>query len=100
MLKGVMRSVLLLTTVAGGITAILGGVALIARFAVPRGWPADVAREYLTGHLQFDVGADHLNAIRLFHDLAFRYGLIPHEPWELEVVEHSSSAPNLTPGKK
>jgi chorismate dehydratase len=60
---------------------------LIARFAVPRGWPPDIARQYLTERLQFDVGPEHLKAIRLFHELAFLYGLIPHEPWELNVVE-------------
>jgi len=60
---------------------------LIARFAVPRGWPPQVAREYLTERLQFDIGPAHLKAIRRFHQLAFRHGLISHEPWELDVVD-------------
>jgi chorismate dehydratase len=58
---------------------------LIARFALPAGWPADVARKYLTEYLQYDIGEQQLEAIRLFHTLAHRHGLIAHEPWELQV---------------
>lgn len=61
--------------------------AIIERHATPRGWPPDTARDYLTQHLQFDITPAHLRAIRLFHDLAFKYGLIPHSPWDLNVVE-------------
>lgn len=60
---------------------------IIAHHATPRGWPADIAREYLTKRLQYDIGPAHLEAIRLFHLLAFKYGLIPHAPWELKIVE-------------
>jgi len=60
---------------------------IVARYAAPRGWPADVAREYLTRYLEFDIGPRHLEAIRLFHQLAFGYGLIPHPPAELNVIE-------------
>src|SRR5687768_2570391 len=35
---------------------------IVARYAVPRGWPADVARRYLTEHLKFDVGAEQVRA--------------------------------------
>lgn len=63
---------------------------IIARHASPRGWPADIAREYLTKRLQYDVSPDHLKAIRLFHHLAFKQGLIPHSPWELDLVKPSS----------
>lgn len=59
---------------------------IISRYAVPRGWPAEVARDYLTRHLQFDIGAPQLDAIRLFHQLAFKYGLVPQSPWALDVV--------------
>ena len=59
---------------------------IVARFAGPRGWPADVAREYLTRYLEFDIGPRHLEAIRLFHRLAFQYGLIPHAPADLSVI--------------
>lgn len=61
--------------------------AIIAHHATPRGWPADVAREYLTERLQYDIGPAHLDAIGLFHQLAFKYDLIPHAPWALKVVE-------------
>jgi chorismate dehydratase len=49
---------------------------IIREHAVPRGWPADVARNYLTHHLKFDVGEVELRAIRLFHELAARHGII------------------------
>lgn len=62
--------------------------AIIARHATPLGWPANVAREYLTERLQYDIGPAHLDAIRLFHQLAFRHGLISHTPWELKIVSH------------
>jgi chorismate dehydratase len=58
---------------------------IIARHAIPRGWPARTARAYLTCYLQFDIGEQHLNAIRLFHRLAHQHGLIPHPPRELDV---------------
>jgi chorismate dehydratase len=59
---------------------------IIERYAIPRGWPAGIAREYLTDRLQYDIDARHLDAIRLFHRLAFTYGLVPHAPWDLNVV--------------
>lgn len=49
---------------------------IIARHAVPRGWPADLARQYLTQHLTFDVGERELEAIRTFHRLAAEQGII------------------------
>jgi chorismate dehydratase len=54
---------------------------IIARYAVPRGWPADVARRYLAEYLKFDVGAEHVRAIERFHQLAFEEDLIDHAPW-------------------
>ena len=57
---------------------------IIARDAVPRGWPADIARRYLTGeYLQFDITPRHIQAIRLFHDLAHRHGILEHPPRDL-----------------
>jgi chorismate dehydratase len=53
---------------------------IIARDAVPRGWPAEVARRYLTKYLQFDVGPDQLRAIERFHILAHRHGVLPSPP--------------------
>lgn len=59
---------------------------IIERFAIPQGWPADIARDYLTKHLHYDIGPRQLEAIRMFHRLAHQYGLIPHAPRELELV--------------
>jgi chorismate dehydratase len=49
---------------------------IIAQHAVPRGWPAELARDYLTRHLRYDVGPRELEAIRQFHRLAYEEGLI------------------------
>ena len=62
---------------------------IIERYAIPRGWPPAVASDYLTRHLEFDIGPRHLEAIRLFHRLAFEEGLISHSPWALELVKPS-----------
>jgi chorismate dehydratase len=56
---------------------------IIARYAIPRGWPADVAHRYLAEYLNFDVGPEQLRAIRLFHEYAAEEGLIEHAPWPL-----------------
>ena len=58
---------------------------IVARHAVPRGWPADVARRYLAEHLKFDVGPDQLRAIRLFHQYAGEEGLLDGPPRALEL---------------
>lgn len=60
---------------------------IIERFAIPRGWPAEIAREYLTERLQYDIGPAQLDAIRLFHRLAYKYALIPEAPRDLRIVE-------------
>ena len=56
---------------------------IIRRYAVPRGWPADIAHRYLADYLKFDVGAEHVHAIRKFHQFAFEEGLIDHAPWSI-----------------
>lgn len=50
--------------------------AIVARHAVPRGWPANVARDYLTKNLQYDITPQHVRAIETFHRLAAEHGLI------------------------
>jgi chorismate dehydratase len=50
--------------------------AIVARHAVPLGWPEDLARQYLTKNLRFDVGPREIQAIEQFHALAAREGLI------------------------
>jgi len=53
---------------------------LIARHAVPRGWPAGIALQYLTVYLKFDVGPRQLEAMARFHHLAAKHHLIPSDP--------------------
>jgi chorismate dehydratase len=57
---------------------------IIAQEAVPRGWPAELAMQYLTVNLQFDIGPAQLEAIRRFHQLAFKHGIIS-QPRPLEL---------------
>jgi chorismate dehydratase len=62
---------------------------IIERHAIPRGWPGEVARQYLTRNLQFEVGARQLEAMRLFHSKAAGLGLIasPAKPLVIEKTE-------------
>ena len=59
---------------------------IIAREAGPRGWPADVARQYLTQYLKFEVGPDQVRAVEQFHRLAHRHGALPLHPRPLRLV--------------
>jgi chorismate dehydratase len=58
---------------------------IVQRYAVPRGWPAPIAREYLTRYLQFDIGEPQLEAIRTFHRFAAEEGIVPDSPRALNV---------------
>ena len=49
---------------------------LIERYALPRGWPAGMALQYLTVYLKFEIEERHLTAIRLFHEMAARQGIV------------------------
>jgi chorismate dehydratase len=56
----------------------LGDIDRIIRdYAVPRGWPAELARQYLTRNLRFDVGAREIEAIETFHRFAAEERIIP-----------------------
>ena len=48
---------------------------LIERYAIPRGWPAGMALQYLTVYLKYEVGAEQLGAIARFHELAAKHGI-------------------------
>ena len=50
---------------------------IVRDHAIPRGWPAELARKYLTENLRYDVGPREIEAIRRFHDLAADEGIIP-----------------------
>ena len=58
---------------------------LIKRFAVPRGWPAGVALQYLTVYLKYDVGEVERRAMGTFYDLAAKHGIIPTPPHPVEL---------------
>lgn len=60
--------------------------AIIDKHAVPRGWPAGVALQYLTVYLRFSIGERQLEAIRLFHQLAAEEGVIPNPPRPLVIA--------------
>jgi chorismate dehydratase len=49
---------------------------LVTEFAIPRGWPAALARRYLTEYLQYDIGPRQIQAIEMFHQLAKKHGMI------------------------
>ena len=59
---------------------------IIARESNARGWPAAVARRYLTEYLRFDIGAPQLRATERFHALAHRHGVLARPPRPLTVV--------------
>ncbi len=58
---------------------------IVKKFAVPRGWPAGLAIQYLTTYLKFEIAEPQLDAIRHFHELAAEHGIIdsPARPLEL-----------------
>jgi len=59
---------------------------LVRDFAVPRGWPADIARRYLTEYLKFTVEPRQLEAMRVFHRMAHEVGALESPPAELEII--------------
>jgi chorismate dehydratase len=59
---------------------------IVERYAIPRGWPLELAIQYLTENLQFNIGPRQLHAIRHFHQLAAKHGIITESPRELEML--------------
>jgi len=49
---------------------------IIEQHALPRGWPPDLARQYLLSNLKFEISDRELDAIRLFHRFAHEQNLI------------------------
>ncbi|HEX8521651.1 MAG TPA: menaquinone biosynthesis protein [Tepidisphaeraceae bacterium] len=60
---------------------------IIKKFAVPLGWPVQLAWQYLTQNLTFDIRSHELQAIRLFHQVAAEEGIIANPPRALKVFE-------------
>jgi chorismate dehydratase len=73
-----------------------GGLAsvteIVQRHAIAKGWPAGLALQYLTVYLKFDIGPKQLEAIRLFHQLAAKHGLI-QKAREVDVYKGSTGEP-------
>jgi chorismate dehydratase len=60
---------------------------LIRKYAVPRGWPAGVALQYLTVYLKYDVGDVEQRAMRTFYDLAAKHGIVSTPPRPIELYQ-------------
>lgn len=50
---------------------------LLRERAPQHGWPVDLARDYLTKHLEFDFDERSRAALKLFFDKALEHGLVP-----------------------
>ena len=48
-------------------------------------WPADLALQYLTGYLKYEINEKQLAAITHFHQLAAEHGLIASPPRPLKI---------------
>jgi len=59
---------------------------IIRQHALPRGWPPETARKYLTQNLGFDIGPRQIEGIKLFHQLAHEQGVLVDRPRELNVI--------------
>jgi chorismate dehydratase len=49
---------------------------IVKRYAISKGWPAGLAMQYLSVYLKFDIGDKQLEAMRTFHQLAAKHGMI------------------------
>jgi chorismate dehydratase len=68
----------------------------VERYARPMGWPPDVALEYLTRYLRFEIGERQLEAIRMFHVLADELGLLSGPLQPLRCVPSPGRATAVT----
>ena len=60
---------------------------IVSQYAIPRGWPAGIAQQYLTSYLKFDVTPTHLKAIEKFHQLAHQHQIIERPPVPLKLYQ-------------
>jgi len=58
---------------------------IVHQHAVPRGWPAVLALQYLTRYLHYEITDKQLAAMTQFHQLAAKYELIPDPPRPLRI---------------
>jgi chorismate dehydratase len=59
---------------------------IVEQHAERLGWPPELARDYLTRHMRYDIGKRELEAIRLFHARAAFWGIIPSPARELVIA--------------
>ena len=74
---------------------------IVAHHAVPRGWSADLAMQYLSVNLKYEIGVPQLEAIRLFHQWAAEHEIIA-APRPLEIYGEGirvSTFPATFPGQ-
>lgn len=60
---------------------------ILKKYAVPHGWPAGLALQYLTVYLKFEIAPPQLDAIARFHELCARHGLIANPPKPLRLYQ-------------
>lgn len=60
---------------------------LVTRYAVPRGWPAGIAIQYLSVYLKYEIAEPQLRAMNRFFELAAKHAIIPSPPRELKVFQ-------------
>lgn len=53
---------------------------IVRQYAVPNGWPADIATKYLTHYLQFEITPRHIEAIERYHRMAADLALVARPP--------------------
>lgn len=58
---------------------------IVAQHASHRGWPIGLALQYLTANLKFEIGERQLQAIRLFHQLAYKHKVLTEPVREMEI---------------
>jgi chorismate dehydratase len=64
---------------------------IVAEFADIHGWPTDLAHQYLSMNLEFEIGPRQIQGMQLFWDLAGRHGLISEPARKLEFYDSSNS---------
>jgi chorismate dehydratase len=70
---------------------------IVRAHGVGRGWPAGLARRYLTEYLKFDVGERQLAAMGRFYDLAWRHGVLECEPRDVRLYGGVATEPGAVP---
>jgi chorismate dehydratase len=64
---------------------------LVETYAVPRGWPAGLARKYITEYLKYEIGPRELEGIRLFYELAGKHGVLSEPVARVRIAFSSRS---------